>query len=292
MFDGRKVVICVPSGRYRYLRVLLPYLLADRHADVIDEIRLWVNTDVPTDLEYFIRMEQKFPKVKRMLKTGQLAKQAYDARRGHYQYNDSIYRFYADCIEPNTLYCKIDDDICFIHDDFFKNMLRATVDREPWNYACVGNVFNIPYTTKLLQDRGTLGDALGHSPEGNPRCPVACTNGEFAAYIHKQFLDMIDNSEVENVYFQSHFIQGRQRIGTMAWTGESFRQFGGRVGPRDEVELTTRIPETLLKPLYIVGSAVVAHFAFSHQRAVLEDQTNILGRYLQLSVKLNGDIAA
>lgn len=292
MFDGRKVVICVPSGRYRYLRVLLPYLLSDRHADMIDEIRLWVNTDVPEDLEYFIRMEQKFPKVKRRLKSGILNKVAYDARRNHYQYNDSIYRFYADCIEPDTIYCKIDDDICYIHPDFFKNMLGEVLRREPWNFACVGNVFNIPYTTKLLQDRGTLGDALGHSPEGNPRCPIACTNGEFAAYIHKQFLEMVADDRVEDLYFQSHAIGGRQRIGTMAWTGESFQQFGGKVGPRDEVELTTRIPETLLKPLYMVGNAVICHFAFSHQRAVLEDQSNILGRYLQLSVQLNGDIAA
>ena len=291
MFQGRKVVICVPSGRYRYLRVLLPYLLAPRFADVIDEIQLWVNTDVSSDLEYFIRMEQTFPKIKRVLPSGQLNKLLYDAKRDHYQYNDSIYRFYALCTEPQTLYCKIDDDICFIHDDFFKNMFQAVIDREARNFACVGNVFNIPYTTKLQQDRGTLDDKLGHST-GDPRCPIACTNGEFAAYIHKQFLSLVDTDDVKDLYFESHYLQGRQRIGTMAWTGENFKQFGGKVGPRDEVELTTRIPEALIKPLWIVGNAVISHFAFSHQRAVLEDQTNILGRYLLLSIQLNGDVAA
>ena len=78
----------------------------------------------------------------------------------------------------------------------------------------------------------------------------------------------------------------------MAWTGESFQQFAGAVGPRDEVELTTRIPEMLLKPLWIVGDAVVCHLAFSHQRGVIEDCTDILGRYQALSIKLNGDVAA
>src|SRR5579885_658660 len=291
MFQGRKVVICVPSGRYRYLRVLLPYLLADRHASIVDEIRLWVNTDVASDLEYFIRMEQTHPKIKRVLPKGQLNKQLYDAKRDHYQYNDSIYRFYADCIEPNTLYCKIDDDICYVHDEFFHSMFRTVLAREDKNYAFVGNVFNIPYVTKILQERGTIDTKLGQST-GDPRCPIACTNGEFAAHIHKQFLHLAEMDEVKDLYFDSHYITGRQRIGTMAWTGESFKQFGGRVGPRDEVELTTRIPESLLKPLWIVGDAVVSHFAFSHQRAVLEDQTNILGRYLALSVKLNGDVAA
>jgi|SRR5581483_2377262 len=291
MFQGRKVVICVPSGRYRYLRVLLPYLLADRHAGIIDEVRLWVNTDVESDLEYFARMEQTFPKVKRSMPKGQLNKALYDAKRNHYQFNDSIYRFYSDCIEPNTLYCKIDDDICYVHDEFFQNMFGAVIDREPHNYACVGNVFNIPYTSKLQQDRGTLDVDLGHST-GDPRCPIACTNGEFAAHIHKRFLELAETNHVEDLYFDSHYITGRQRIGTMAWTGESFKRFGGQVGPRDEVELTTRIPEQLLKPLWIVGDAVVCHFAFSHQRAVLEDQTDILVRYQALSTKLNGDVAA
>jgi hypothetical protein len=291
MFNGHRVIVCVPSGRYRYLRVLLPYLLADRFAGIIDEIRLWVNTDVATDLEYFVRMEQKFPKVKRYLAEGQLNKVLYDARREHYQYNDSIYRFYRGCTDTNSIYVKVDDDICYVHDDFFKNMLTQVLAREKLNYACVGNVFNIPHITKILQDRGTIADKLGHST-GDPRCPVACTNGEFAAYIHKQFLDVVEVNDVESLYFENTYVTGRQRIGVMGWTGRNFSPFGGNVGPRDEVELTTRIPEMLLKPLWMVGNAVVSHFAFSHQRAVLEDQTNILGRYLTLSVKLNGDVAA
>jgi hypothetical protein len=236
-------------------------------------------------------MEQKFPKIKRVLASGQLTKALYDAKRDHWQFNDGIWKFYPRCTELNTLYCKVDDDICFIHDDFFKHMFSAVVARERTNFACVGNVFNIPYTSKLQQDRGTLDDKLGHST-GNPRCPIACTNGEFAAHIHKEFLSLVDIGDVESLYFDSHYITGRQRIGIMAWTGESFKQFGGKVGPRDEVELTTRIPEQLVKPLWMVGDAVASHFAFSHQRSVLEDMTNLLGRYLALSVKLNGDVAA
>jgi hypothetical protein len=291
MFQDRKVVVCIPSGRYRYMRILLSYLLALRHANIIDRIDLWVNTDVKPDLDYFARMERTHPKVRRVHAAGQLNKVLYDARRDHYQFNDSINRFYSGCVEPNTLYVKLDDDICYVHDQFFTNIFTNVLAREQTNYACVGNVLNIPYTSKLLQDRGTLTDKLGHST-GNPRCPHACTDGFFAADLHRQVLDIIENDEVESLFFDSHYLTGRQRIGAMAWTGESFKQFGGRVGPRDEVELTTRIPETILKPLWIVGNAMVSHFAFSHQRAYTEDNTNILGKYLGLSVKLNGDVAA
>jgi hypothetical protein len=102
----------------------------------------------------------------------------------------------------------------------------------------------------------------------------------------------VNEDRVQDLFFDSHAITGRQRIGTMAWTGRNFQLFGGRVGPRDEVELTTKIPETLMKPLWIVGNALVCHFAFSHQRAELEDKTDTLTRYLKLSVQLNGDVAA
>lgn len=291
MFNGHQVVVCIPSGRERYMKALLPYLLSPRHSSTIDRINLWVNTDVPSDLLYFERLEQTYPKIKRVHQAGPLTKGVYDAKRQHYQFNDGVYRFYRDCTADVTAYVKIDDDIVYVHDDFFTRLLSATISRQQTNYACVANVFNVPHTTKLLQDRGTLGDALGHSPEGNPRCPVACTNGEFAAYIHGQFLQFVTRGAVSDLFFPSHQLTGRQRIGTMAWTGASFQQFGGNIGPRDEVELTTRVPEMLHKPLWMVGDALVSHFSFSHQNRVLEDQTNLLQQYQELSARLNGNIA-
>ena len=170
MYKGRRVVICVPSGRYRYMRCMLAYALADRHALIVDEVRLWMNTDVQDDLNYFERIESTFPKVKRIINPGRLNKSLYDASRNHYQYNDSIYRFYRDCRDDDAIYVKIDDDICYVHDAFFENILEAVLEREQTNYACVANVINVPYTSKLLQDRGTLRDDKGHST-GDPRCP-------------------------------------------------------------------------------------------------------------------------
>jgi hypothetical protein len=291
MFQGHRVVVCVPSGRYRYLRVLLPYLLAERFADIVDEIQLWVNTDVQSDLDYFVRMAAAHPRVTCVPNPGPLNKGLYDARRDHWQFSDGIFRFYAGCIDPDALYLKVDDDICFVHDQFFSHALRDVLAREQTNYAVVGNVFNVPHVMKVLQDRGTIDNRLGHST-GDPRCPFACTSGEFAADIHRQFLEIVRLNDLECLYFDSHALTGRARIGVMAWAGRSFQQFGGRVDPRDEVDLTTKIPERLLKPLWIVGDALVCHFAFSHQRAVLEDQTHILDEYLALSIKLNGDVAA
>jgi hypothetical protein len=215
----------------------------------------------------------------------------YDVKRNHWQFNDGIFRFYRNCIEPKTIYVKVDDDIVYVHPNFFDIFLHEIVCRAHGHFACVANVFNIPYVTKVLQDRGTIADAIGHST-GDPRCPFACTDGDFAAYIHKQFLTIACEDRVSDLYFDSHVITGRQRIGVMGWTGRNFATFGGIVGPRDEVELTTRIPQELNKPLWMVGNAVACHFAFSHQRAVLEDRTDMLTKYTQLAVRSNGDTAA
>src|SRR5579863_8667225 len=114
MFSGHRVVVCIPAGRQRYMLVLLPYLLAERHS-LVDEVHLWVNTDVPEDLAYFERMESQHRKVRRVNADldGPLRKATYDASRDHHQYSDSICRFYRRCVEPGTVYVKMDDDICF-----------------------------------------------------------------------------------------------------------------------------------------------------------------------------------
>jgi hypothetical protein len=291
MYKGHRVVVCIPSGRQRYLRVLLPYLLASRHASVVDEVQLWVNTDAAGDLEYFKRMEKTHPKVKRVEAPGPLSKALYDASRAHYQFNDSIFRFYRACVDPGTLYLKMDDDICYLHDDFFTRLCDGVLAREATNYACVANVFNVPYVTVQQQQRGTIDASLGTATT-DPRCPVACTDGAFAAHIHRAFLRLYEGGRIDELAFDSREIIGRQRIGAMAWAGRNFARFGGKVGPQDEVELTTRIPEALQMPLWMQGDAIASHFAFSHQRAHLEDTTNLLERYLALSIRLNSDVAA
>jgi len=53
MIQDRKVIACVPFGRERYVKVLLPYLLQEP----VDEVRLWLNTDEPADLAYAASLE-------------------------------------------------------------------------------------------------------------------------------------------------------------------------------------------------------------------------------------------
>ena len=59
MINNKKVCICIPVGRKRYLEILVKYLLKQK--DVVDEIRLWVNTRNVQDLEYIHSLKNLDP---------------------------------------------------------------------------------------------------------------------------------------------------------------------------------------------------------------------------------------
>ena len=286
MLQDHRIVAVIPCGRERYLRALLPYLLSDR-CGCVDEVHMWVNTDVQSDLEFFAAMEAKHPKLKRVFTGGQLRKGLYDASRNHYQYNDSVNRFYPLCVDHKTVYVKLDDDICYVHPGFFEAICGEAIAREGKAFGVLGNVWNVPLTSKLHQERGIIDHRFG-ACTGDPRCPVACTNGEFAAYLHERFFELLAANELDRLRFPSFDITGRNRIGAMAWLGETFARFGGHVGDADEKELTQRLPQSLDLPLRMCGDAIVSHFCFSHQRAFCEDHTDTLQRYQQLAVQQTG----
>lgn len=274
--SGRKVIACVPFGRERYVRVLLPYLLQEP----VDEVRLWLNTDEPADLAYATGL---MPTVALVRAGGELNKSLYPAKElgfpgstEHFQYNDSVCRFYPGCVEPNTVYIKCDDDICYFHPGAIRALVEEVIEHRDENYAVLANVFNVPHTTLLHQKSGSL-DKEPMST-GDPRCPVSCTDGPFAEQIHRQFLVAHKEGTLDKFVLPSHNVYGRARIGVMAWTGENFAKFGGQVGPADEKELTQRIPQLLGMRLRLAGNALCSHYAFSHQRGHL-DTTDILKQY-------------
>ena len=50
MLDTTRIVVVTPAGRKRYLEILFRYILKLR--PIMDEYRLWVNTENNEDIEY------------------------------------------------------------------------------------------------------------------------------------------------------------------------------------------------------------------------------------------------
>ena len=61
MVDGFKVVILIGAGRKKLLRQTIKSLMVQ--GDCIDEIHLWENTSIQSDLDYIQECESSIDKV-------------------------------------------------------------------------------------------------------------------------------------------------------------------------------------------------------------------------------------
>jgi hypothetical protein len=280
MYNNYKVVVCIPAGRERYLRILVPYLL--KRGQIVDRFDFWVNTDVEADIKYIEGLKVLDPRIN-LLYTDEVVK-GYNARAAQWQYNDSVCKFYGNCVDANSIYFKIDDDIAYIHENFFENMCRERL-ANPNAFFILANMLNCPLTSKIYQDARVVDVAAGMC-SGDNRCAVGFFSGAFAKHLHETFLTLADHDVIDKLFFKSFDVAAQHlRIGSLCFFGKDFATFNGFVPGADEVFLSKDIPLKLGKNNRYCGDGLVCHFAFSHQRTVLET-TNLLERYYDYSQKI------
>jgi len=261
-----KVVVVTPAGRKRYLEVLVPQVAALR--PIVDEYRLWVNTENQEDIKYMEALEKEykgFIKLDR-LKDGQ-----------QFENNLSIYYFFKNCCDPNTIYVRFDDDVVYIDKENFAKFVEFRF-KHPEFYLVYGNILNNSVITYLHQKFGKLPLIKGMHAE------YLCTgdNGwkstEFAEGLHRIILkNSPENFRFPGVWILSEY--ERVSINCISWKGEGF---DGNVGKDEEMWLSCDRPRELKRPNCIFGDFVCVHYAFHVQREKL-DQTDILKQYKCIS---------
>ena len=95
-----KVITVAPAGRKHYLEILVEYLLENRR--YISEHHFWLNTNLKKDIAYIEMLAAKHPDFFKINRKEMLKKSV-----------DSIWQYYKDYIDDDTIYIKFDDDICF-----------------------------------------------------------------------------------------------------------------------------------------------------------------------------------
>lgn len=271
MLGQWRVVAVTPAGRRRYLEVLLPYLLRER--GWVDEYQLWVNTRDGHDREYLESVERQHRPFVRLVAGAHVP----DGSR-------TVGAFYPLATEHHTIYVKLDDDICFIGEGALLELVRFRV-RHPEFFLVHANAVNSVRASFVHQRRGAIGVASG-TVRNHPLCPVGWRSGRFAASTHARFLEAIRERRLERFRFGVLTLRPGERcsINCCAWRGEDFARFDGRIeGDDDEQWLTVERPARLGQASCIVGSALVAHFAYHPQRDYLEQWTGLLGEYRALS---------
>jgi hypothetical protein len=127
VFCDKKVIVVIPAGRKRYLEILIPYLLNPTNRAIIDECRLWLNTDVEEDIAYIKSLQSDFIKI------------------DEYNNPKNIHRIASFLsLAPNNsniIYLRLDDDICFVDSNAILNLVKFRYEN-PNYFLVYGNIAN------------------------------------------------------------------------------------------------------------------------------------------------------
>src|SRR5581483_7326144 len=280
-----KIITVTPAGRKPYLEILAHYLLQNRAS--ITEHHFWINTNTVEDIEYIESLTRQYPDFFKSRR-----RPVYDETR----LCDSIWQYFQDYAENDTIYIRLDDDICYIAPDAIPNLAAfRAAQREP--FLILGNIVNNAICSYYQQQRGLLPLAWGQV--GNTCMDaVGWESKRFAERLHEKFLADIRQGAVARWKMPPQVLDDYRRfsINVICWRGPDMQHIPELTIPNlyvqrlmhplngkeiydEEGALTEYLPAKLGRPNVICGDALFGHFAFYPQRRYLETMTVLLDDY-------------
>ncbi len=263
MYKNYRVVCNTAAGRRRYMQYLFPPIIA---SDLVDRYDIWVNTNDPCDIEFFKQIAQKYPKVNLVWQPDGIVNGI-----------KSINAFYKTCIEEDTIYIKLDDDVVWLEPDFFEKMLAFRIDN-PDYFLVSPMVINNAICTYVMQIFGKI--KLSKYMNARANHSILWRSGVFAVHLHKWFLDnYLKTGRYKELYCgKIPIATNRFSINSILWFGSTMKQFDGIVLDDDEEYLSVIKPTQLNASNCLNCDALISHFAFRPQREYL-DKKFILEEY-------------
>jgi hypothetical protein len=286
VIDGYRITVAIPSGRKASQAILLNHLR--RYRNVIDEIQLWHNTHgQPEDDAWLKSLPAAYGGWARLIprRTDRPVQHPKQLNTGG---------FYIHTTDPDTIYFRFDDDIVYIHPDYFTNMVRFRLEN-PEYFLVFGNCWNNAIISYLQQQAGNIsreyGDIANFCMD-----PVAWESPEFACYVHDLLFRKIADNHVPDLFFDRYVLpRGHQfSVSNFCWFGKDFAGFGGevmamdtgRMVPSEEEGWLTRIkPVELNRDNAVCGTGFVSHFSFYPQRQTLIER-GYLSQYADLAERM------
>lgn len=263
MYRSYNVVVNTAAGRRRYMQYLIPFVVA---SDVVDRYDIWVNTHNGADIEFFRQVATKYPKINLVWQPD-----------GIVDGNRTINAFYKACIEENTIYFKLDDDIVWMEPDAIKNMVKFRINN-PEYFLVSPLVINNALSTYLMQIHERISLDKYYNSAANH--PILWESGKFATQLHQWFLNTKLRTNDYQYLHLGKVPMGMTRfsINSILWFGDEMRKFNGIVPGDDEEFLSCIYPTKHGMSNCWNGDVIMAHFAFYTQREML-DKANILAQY-------------
>jgi hypothetical protein len=177
MYRNYKIVVNTAAGRRRYMQYLIPYIVS---CDIVDRYDIWVNTHNMADIEFFKQMAEKYSVINLIWQPD-----------GVVNGNASINAFYKSCVEPETIYFKLDDDIVWMEPGLIEKMVSFRVDN-PQYFVVSPLVINNSLSTYLLQVENKI--RLDKYYQASSSHPVLWKSGYFAKELHQWFIERYLNT--------------------------------------------------------------------------------------------------
>lgn len=270
MYEGKKVVVVCPVGREFHLKTLFNYLIKSKH--IVDEVQLWKCTKKPFD-QYIINnfTDKHAPWCK------SIEKPDFDGWQKHIS---NLSAFYEDCIDENTIYIKMDDDICWIHPDCIESMCKTLLllSNQTANPLVSANVINASHTHQYYASRNFIPPSFAGDFSYYEK-------GELAGFLHYITTSLIkakheDVFPIQRIFKHDKYVS----INMIAWNGDTMKQLIP-FGTHDEGYLNKEGKRKINAKWYVDGNAVCAHFAYRPSAKYLSQCTKFLDIYHQLSLQ-------
>lgn len=270
MYQNYKIVVCTAAGRRRYMQYLVPQILC---SDLVDRYDIWVNTRNILDIEFFKLLAARYPKVNLVEQPDGMI----DGIR-------SINAFYRRCIDVDTIYVKVDDDVIWLEPSLLEKMVKFRFEHSEY-FLVSPLVINNALSTYLLQVHGKL--RLNEYYGADCSHPVLWESGKFAVELHQWFIEhYLLHGNFNELHIGKHaWGLCRFSINCILWFGKDMKDFDGIVPGDDEEFLSCIYPSIHGYSNCINGDAIVVHYAFGPQRVQLE-KVGILEKYAAVFLQI------
>jgi hypothetical protein len=276
MIKDYRIEVVIPAGRELTMSLLMPHLY--RNKDVIDKVQIWQNTDnhQEEDRRYLYSLPEQYGDwVEIIEREGEVLEPK--------QLNTGT--FYKHTIDPSTIYFRFDDDIVYIDDNYFENMVAYRLDH-PEYFLVFGNIWNNAIISYIQQQKGRIDESCGKVRSAFCMDQVGWLSPTFAEHIHRILLEHIKNDTTQELYFDDYVLDGDSRfsVSNFCYFGHDFAKFGGDLeGAEEEQWLTEVYPPSIDRKNVICGTGLVSHFSFFSQRSHLLNNTDILDQYRKVA---------
>jgi phosphoribosylformylglycinamidine (FGAM) synthase PurS component len=277
-----KIKFCVFAGRKKNLEILHIYIELGLKEFIIDEYHIF---DFSRNIDDHLFILQEY---NRLICTYANKIFLYDFFKGisisKTDWNP-FYKIMSESVLDNDVIIKCDDDILFIDIYSLKEAISDRI-RDKISFLihsnCINNGVCAFYQRHIFPK---LENILSQYPKGGI-LGILFEKPEIANAIHNQFTeDLIkDISLIKKYVIDDQYINSRISINFILLNGCDFKYLKD-VGIHDEYELSSLIPEQLLRPNKIKGNLITAHLSYNSQEYILLHKDKNLNNYKKVLEK-------